>query len=122
MSIKVKITIVNSLPHPQVYKEYKRLATSFIWNGKKPKVSSNTLVLLIDQGWLNLMDLEVRVKVAMLQWIRRLRRTLQINAADSISFILGNKYLRRLISYKSLPAQRDWKTLFTGHVGRMRGS
>lgn len=79
ISIKGKVTIVNSLlvlllQYPcssiftpsMVYKEYKRLVTNFIWKGKRPKVAYDTLTLPINQGGLNLMDLEVRVKVALL--------------------------------------------------------
>lgn len=119
-SIKGKITIVNSLlvsllQYPcasihtpiQVFKEYRRLVTNFIWNGKKPKVAYCTLTLPISQGGLNLMDLEVRVKVSLLQWIRRFIRSPQINAADSLSFILGTSDLQRLLSYKSVPSSAN---------------
>lgn len=95
--IKGKVTIVNSLlvsllQYPsssnhtplQVYREYKRLVTTFIWNGKKSKVSYDTLVLQIDQGGLNLMDPETRVKVALLQWVRRLISMLQTPSPSSL--------------------------------------
>lgn len=71
LSIKGKVTIVNSLlvsllqyqisatyTPPQVFKEYKKLITDFIWNGRKPKIAYSTLILPVAQGGLHLMDLE----------------------------------------------------------------
>lgn len=123
-SIKGKVTIVNSmlislLQYPcssiftpvQVYKEYRRLVTNFIWNGRKPKVAYNTLTLPVDQGGLNLMDLEVRVGVSVLQWIRRLSRAQPIMTTDSVAFICNTRNLRRLLSYKSVPHHPDWNVI-----------
>lgn len=120
ISIKGKVTIVNSLlvsllQYPcssiftpgTVFKEYKRLITNFVWNGKRPKVAYDTLTLPIDQGGLNLMDLETRVRVALLQWIRRFIRTPDINSAKSLSLICGTSDLHSLLAYKSIPVLNE---------------
>lgn len=57
------------------------------------------------------MDLEVRVQVAMLQWIKRLIRTPQSNVADSFGFILRSNDIPLLLRYKSLPASKDWEAV-----------
>lgn len=113
VSLKGKVTIVNSLlisllhyptsstfTPPQVYGEYKKLIAAFIWNGKKPKVSYDTLILPISHGGLNLMDLDTRVKVSTLQWIRRLLLNPYSNAAISLTSFLGTDNLKTFLSYK----------------------
>lgn len=115
VSIKGKVTIVNSLlisllqyqcssifTPAKVYKEYKNIITNFIWNGKKPKISYQTLILPTKQGGLNLMDLTTRVKVSTLQWIRRLVKNDESNAAASLRQLLGTQDLKTFLSYKRL--------------------
>lgn len=113
LSLKGKATLVNSLmisllqyqisslaTPPQVFKEYRKIITDFIWNGRKPKVAYSTLILPVAQGGLHLMDLEVRVKVSSLQWVRRLIMKPSSNAASTLSYLLQTEDLTRCLSYK----------------------
>lgn len=113
VSIKGKVTIVNSLlisllhypsssifTPPQVYGEYKKIVTHFLWNGKKPKVAYDTLTLPVSSGGLNLMDLTTRVKVSSLQWFGRLILHPASNVAVSLSHFLGTQDLTRFFTYK----------------------
>lgn len=113
VSLKGKVTIVNSLlisllhypssstfTPPQVFGEYKKMISAFIWNGKKPKVSYDTLVLPVACGGLNLMDLQTRVQVSTLQWVRRLLLNPSSNAALSLPALLGTDNLKAFLSYK----------------------
>lgn len=112
LSLKGKVTVVNSLlisllqfpssvtfTPPQVYDEYRRLITNFIWNGRKPKVAYNTLTLPISQGGLGLMDLPTRVKVSTIQWVRRFLLGRAPKTATSLASLLG---VHDLSSYLAL--------------------
>lgn len=113
ISIKGKVTVVNSLlisllqypsastfTPPQVFAEYKRLVTDFIWSGKKPKAAYNTLILPVGQGGLGLMDLQIRVKVSSLQWIRRLLLHPASNVSVSLAALVGTKDLNSCFAAK----------------------
>lgn len=113
LSIKGKVTLVNSLlisllqyqissisTPPQLFKEYRKIITDFIWNGRKPKVAYSTLILPIAQGGLNLMDLAARVKVSSLQWVRRLIMKPCSNSATTLSYFLRTDDLTRFLSSK----------------------
>lgn len=113
LSLKGKVTVVNSLlisliqfpssvtyTPPQVYDEYRRLITNFIWNGKKPKVAYNTLVLPTSEGGLGLMDLSTRVKVSSIQWIRRLILNKVPNAATSLASLIGTRDVNSYLALK----------------------
>lgn len=113
LSLKGKVTVVNSLlisllqfpssvnfTPPQVYDEYRRLITNFIWSGRKPKVAYNTLTLPVAQGGLGLMDLQLRVKVSYIQWIRRFLLNRSPNTAASIASFIGVKDIKSYLAYK----------------------
>lgn len=113
ISLKGKVTIVNSLlvsllqfpssvtfTPPQVYDEYRRLITDFIWNGKKPKVAYNTLILPIPQGGLGLMDLRTRVKVSSIQWIRRLLLDRAPNTSTSLASFIAVQDIKAYLALK----------------------
>lgn len=113
LSIKGKVTLVNSLmtsllqyqcasihTTPQVYKEYRKLITDFIWSGRKAKVAYSTLILPVAQGGLQLIDLNNRVRVSVLQWVRRLIKRPKSNAALSLSHILQANDLTSYFLYK----------------------
>lgn len=106
LSMKGKVTLVNSLmvsllqyqcssiyTPPQVYKDYKKLVTDFIWGGRKPKVAFSKLTLPVAHGGLHVMDLETRVKVSVLQWVRRLVKKPQSNTGQSLKHLLQVKCL-----------------------------
>lgn len=91
ITIKGKVTIANSvlisiLQYPcsiihtpaRVFKEYKKIVTHFLWSGKKQKIAYASLTQPISRGGLNLIDLDTRVKVNQIQWIRRIVARLSI--------------------------------------------
>lgn len=113
LSIKGKVTLVNSLmisllqyqcslffTPPQVFRDYRKFVTDFIWNGRKAKVAYATIILPVAQGGLNVMDLETRVMVSTLQWIRRFIKRPESNTALSLAHILRVKSLAPLLASK----------------------
>lgn len=54
---------MNVVTPPSVFMDVRRLASAFIWNGKRPKVAYRTLIKPIQDGGLKVMDLESRVKI-----------------------------------------------------------
>lgn len=116
LSIKGKITVVNSLmvsilQYPssivhtpeKVYKEYKQMISSFIWNGRKPRISHKTLTQPIERGGLKLIDLEVRVRVNLLQWIKRLLTNPQTNVGAFLRHLFKTNDLETFLSYRNPP-------------------
>lgn len=101
LSLKGKKTVINSLiasllqypcasifTPPQVYKEYRKIITRFIWNGRQAKVAYKTLVLPITREGLNLLDLETRVQINLLQWPKRVITFPDTNAACTLAHLL----------------------------------
>lgn len=84
----------------RVPKEYKKIITQFLWNGKKPKIAYTSLTQTISRGGLNLIDLDTRIKVNHLQWIRRMIARPEMNTAVSLSSILGSPSLVRFFRGK----------------------
>lgn len=112
LSLKGKITVANSLlvsllqyqcsciyTPPQVFKEYKKIVGNFIWNGKRPKISYNTLAQPISNGGLNLMDLETRVKSSLLQWPKRLVLSPASNTSLTLSHLVRSGSINDVFSY-----------------------
>lgn len=100
--MKGKVTVINSLlasllqyptsviyTPPRVIKEYKKIILSFLWNNKSPKVDYRTLILPIERGGLKLMDLESRIQVNILQWIKRIINNPDSNAANTFISLSG---------------------------------
>lgn len=113
ISLKGKVTVVNSLlistlqfpssvtyTPPQVFDEYRRLITEFVWSGKKPKVSYNSLVLPVSQGGLGLADYPARVEASLVQWIKRILQDRVPNVAASLSFLVGCRDLKAYFAHK----------------------
>lgn len=97
LSLKGKITVANSLlesllQYPcsiiftpkRVFREYKQIISAFIWNGRKPKISHESIIQPIEEGGLKLIDLEVRVQVNLLQWVKLILGQPQMNVAASL--------------------------------------
>lgn len=85
LSLKGKITVINSLlisllqyqcsssfVPSRVLKEYKNIATSFLWSGKKSKIAYNNLIQDIPSGGLKLADLETRIHTSHISWIKHI--------------------------------------------------
>lgn len=116
ISLKGKVTVANSLlisllqfpsaatfTPPQVFEEYRKIISEFVWNGKKPKVAYNTLILPISQGGLGLMDYPTRVKVSSIQWIRRILLERAPNVTSSLAHFLGTRNLKTYLAHKPVP-------------------
>lgn len=63
LSLKGRVTVINLLvtslfQYPcsythapaEVFKQLKKITTTFLWDGRKPKVVYNTLILPVSQG------------------------------------------------------------------------
>lgn len=113
LSIKAKVTVFNTLissliqymvmnavTPPGVFTEVRKLASVFIWEGKKPKVAYNTLIKPIQEGGLKLMDLESRVKTNMLMWTRRIIDSPQSSSAQMIKKMSGEENMEVIFGAK----------------------
>lgn len=116
LSIKGKVTVANSLvtsifqypcsyiyTPPEVFKEFRSIITSFIWDNKKPKIAFNTLSLPIAEGGLNLIDLETRTQAALLQVLRRILAKPKMGAAAYLRATLGSEDLNE--TFRTKPQQ-----------------
>lgn len=71
----------------RVLKEYKKIASDFIWDGRSPKLSHSSLNQNMDRGGLKLLDLTIRVEVNLLQWIGRLINKPTMNTAKALGLV-----------------------------------
>lgn len=120
LSLKGKITVINlvsllqyptSITHTpeRVYKEYKQIITGFIWDPRKARIAYKTFTLPIEDGGLKLIDLETRVKVNLLQRVKRILTKPDTNVADSLRYLLGTEDLTKFLSYRSPPIPASLK-------------
>jgi hypothetical protein len=85
LTLKGKVTVVNTLFISQllylgscmytpkwVLARYKEIVTKFIWNNKPPKVKYTTMIKQVEDGGLNLHDLECKIKSMKINWIKKL--------------------------------------------------
>lgn len=113
LSLKGKVTIVNSLitslfqyacsyifTPPEVYKEFKKIVTLFLWADRRPKVAYNTLLLPVAEGGLGLIDLQIRTQAALIQGIRRLLHEPRLGAAAYLRGILSTPELAQYFGTK----------------------
>lgn len=113
LSLKGKVTVVNSLvasllQYPtsaiytpqRVFLEYKKIVVKFVWSNKQPKIAYKTLTLPINRGGLKLMDLESRIQVNLLQWIRRLINNPNSSAAGTLRTIIDTDSLETYFAAK----------------------
>lgn len=83
LSLKGKIVLINSLmisilQYPctctatpiRVCTEFKAIVTDFLWNHGRSKISYNLMIQDIQEGGLRLPDLETRIKVIHVNWIK----------------------------------------------------
>lgn len=114
MSLKGKVTVANALlisilQYPtsvsftpdRVIKEYKKIVSDFIWDGKRPKIAHSTLVQTIENGGLKLLDLQIRVDVNILQWVRRMTTGTNTNARKALCHLLQTTDLKQYLLYRN---------------------
>ena len=80
-----KIEVVNTLvaslfsyrlqvlpsPSDQFMKEYQKIVTKFLWDGKRPKIAYKKLTLSYEQGGLKLSDLKLRDLALKVKWVQQ---------------------------------------------------
>lgn len=114
LSIKGKTTVANALlistlQYPtsvsftpdRVVKEYKKITTDFLWDGKRPKVAHATLIQTIENGGLKLLDLGIRVEVNLLQWVRRIAGKTETYVGKALNHILRTSSMRDYLRYRN---------------------
>ena len=85
LSLKGKIAIIRSILLPQVQflfsmlyvpekiiKKIDQILLTFLWDNKPAKVKKSTIIAPIDQGGLNMVDVNAVNKAAKIGWIRRI--------------------------------------------------
>lgn len=117
LSIKGRVTIFNTLITsliqyiltntitPQMgVAEVRKIATSFIWAGKKAKIAYSTLIQPISNGGLKVMDLSCRIRVSYLGWIKRILNDRNSTSAEFVNGMMEGADLEVLLGAKrSLP-------------------
>lgn len=106
LSLKGKITVFNSLvisllqyvtansvTPTRVIHEVKEMAHSFVWSGKQNKVAYNTIIQSARQGGPRLMDIETRVKVNLLSWVKRALLSEESSTAETLCLCTKEKDL-----------------------------
>ena len=84
LSLKGKVTIINSLMVPlllfpcsvthvpaKVFRKFKKVTNVFLLGSGVNRVAHDTMCLSIDQGGMNLLDLETMFKATTVQWVKR---------------------------------------------------
>lgn len=134
LSLKGKVVLINSLILPVIYfqctmlavsarvhSEVNRMISSFLWAGKKPKVSKNCLELPTAQGGLGLHNFKNRVASSKITWVKRAARPTREPWHFYLEFRADKSpyetFLQRLVPprVKSSPFYREllhhWKEL-----------
>lgn len=124
LSIKGKVTVANSLitsifqypcayiyTPPQVFKEFKSIISTFIWDNKKAKIAYNSLILPVAEGGLNLIDLEMRTQAALIQMLRRILAKPNTGAAAFLRQTLEVEDLNEEFRTKPMQIHRSIKNL-----------
>ena len=57
---------------PQVVCEVKQLITDFLWDNKPPKIAYNVMIQSIENGGMNLVDFDSKVKSLRVSFVKRL--------------------------------------------------
>lgn len=90
----------NSVTPSRVVTEVRKLALSFLWAGKKAKIAYSSLIQSIPGGGLKVMDLESRLQVNFLCWIRKILSDQHSTAAEFTRGMLGGEDLTLLLGTK----------------------
>lgn len=114
MSLKGKITLVNSLMisvlhypcsctfiPPRVLFEVKKIVTDFIWDTKRPKIAYNLLIQKVENGGLNLADIETRALTSHINIIKGLWNHPNSVWASILAEALGTNDIRVTLLTKS---------------------
>ena len=74
LAISKMLYVFNVIDPPQSTLKYlKTLLSKFIWRGKKPKIKHTTIIGDYDVGGIKFTDLEIRLSVQRIMWIKRLQ-------------------------------------------------
>lgn len=109
LSLKGKITVYNALvvsllqyaisntfTPRRVFEEVKKIATTFLWAGKHPKIAYDTVIQGTQEGGLRLVDLESRASASLLSWVKRIVFNPQGTAANITRAFCG-EFFQELI-------------------------
>lgn len=120
LSLKGKVTVANALlvsllQYPsaiihtpqRVFREYKQIVTGFLWNNRKAKISYESIIQPVEGGGLKLIDLDTRVQVNLLQWIKRLLNHPDMNIGPTLRHILKTDDLSIFLSFRKPPLPPD---------------
>lgn len=97
----VQYVNANTVTPKQVLLEVRKLATTFLWSGKKSKVAYNVVIQSVLDGGLRLMDLEHRTRVNELAWIKRTLKHPNSTSAEMLRYISGEGDLSFILGLKS---------------------
>lgn len=85
----------------RVIKEYRSIILEFLWDGRKPKICYKTLIQSIEIGGLKLLDIETRIEVNLLQWIKRLLTHQEMNTSKVLQHVWHTERLDTFLSYRN---------------------
>lgn len=116
LSLKGKVAVYNSLVNSQIQYvnassctppkaliETKKIATSFLWSGKKSKIAYHSIIQKIEDGGLRLMDLSCRTKANHVGWIKRILGQPNGTAAEMIRNILKEEDISLALAFRRNP-------------------
>ena len=76
---------------PYVIDTVNKLIADFIWNGKKPKIKRDTLIVAKERGGLDLPEYEIITKSLLCAWVKRMK-----DSADEDWIIIPSYYLKNV--------------------------
>ena len=128
LAISKMLYVFNVIDPPQSTLKYlKTLLSKFIWRGKKPKIKHTTIIGDYDVGGIKFTDLEIRLSVQRIIWIKRLQTSpdslisrLLNNSLKNIgglSHVRANFDINRKIKYLKIPTfyvtcLKEWSNMY----------
>lgn len=104
---------MNTFTPAKVTTEVKKIASSFIWEGKKSKIAYSTIIQPTSGGGLKVMDLESQIKVYLLSWIRKILNNPECTSAEVVRSLMGGDNLSILLGSKyPIPSSASSKSPF----------
>lgn len=110
LSLKGKVVLINSLlisilQYPctctatptRVYVEFKAIVTDFLWNHGRNKVAYNLMIQDIQEGGLRLADLETRIRVIHINWLKFMWNNPQSTISRWVQKNLGIEHIGTII-------------------------